>query len=497
MHRILRAAGIGKRRAAQTDRRGIRVDIGGKQIARRARATPNVLLGGVANGRLAREYLHDAIGARARLGEHDHEIGHVHDGEQGLRHVVHERHDLPLRKGARLDLKAAHPQDGAHGEVHHKKRCRVEHAGQTPHGDRGVRLAERRVGKTAPLVFLAHERADDARAGQPLARDQPDLVELPLHAPKVRDATRHDEPEDRADERCRYQEDQTELHIDEQGRHHGTQGQERKARELADRQGDGELHLVDVVGDARDERRRAKSVELGKGERVDVGEQRVAHAGAQSLRGASGHFLADERGGEARERHDHEQGAVHQEGLDVALTHAAVDHERDDEGRKQVEHDLDELARRTERELATKGSAKPFEQFDHTGPSQSTGPFAREQRPLTPKRSHCTLVSAPRRIAARQVCTCRPVIERTLGMSPHEPKKPRGKAISAEWLSKRKGYRHRKTPRVLDGNGCPAEAPYGCFLPDLTRFGTYRHPNPSNARGVFDYSSRLSHARPA
>lgn len=43
---------------------------------------------------------------------------------------------------------------------------------------------------------------------------------------------------------------------------------------------------------------------------------------------------------------------------------------------------------------------------------------------------------------------------------------------------------HAKTPRVLNGNGCPAEAPYGCFLPDLTRFGTYRHPNPLNARGV-------------
>ena len=57
--------------------------------------------------------------------------------------------------------------------------------------------------------------------------------------------------------------------------------------------------------------------------------------------------------------------------------------------------------------------------------------------------------------------------------------------------------RHTKTPRGLDGNGCPAEAPYGCFLPDLTKFGTYRHPNPSNARGVFDYSSRLARLRPA
>ena len=28
---------------------------------------------------------------------------------------------------------------------------------------------------------------------------------------------------------------------------------------------------------------------------------------------------------------------------------------------------------------------------------------------------------------------------------------------------------HTKTPRVLNGNGCPAEAPYGCFLPDQIR----------------------------
>ena len=38
-----------------------------------------------------------------------------------------------------------------------------------------------------------------------------------------------------------------------------------------------------------------------------------------------------------------------------------------------------------------------------------------------------------------------------------------------------------KSARALDGFGCPTEAPYGCFLPDLTRFGTYRHPNPPNA----------------
>ena len=41
-----------------------------------------------------------------------------------------------------------------------------------------------------------------------------------------------------------------------------------------------------------------------------------------------------------------------------------------------------------------------------------------------------------------------------------------------------------KSACALDGSGCPTEAPYGCFLPDLTRFGTCRHPNPSNALGA-------------
>ena len=46
------------------------------------------------------------------------------------------------------------------------------------------------------------------------------------------------------------------------------------------------------------------------------------------------------------------------------------------------------------------------------------------------------------------------------------------------------GKTAQKKARALDGFGCPTEAPYGCFLPDLTRFGTCRHPNPSNALGA-------------
>ena len=54
-------------------------------------------------------------------------------------------------------------------------------------------------------------------------------------------------------------------------------------------------------------------------------------------------------------------------------------------------------------------------------------------------------------------------------------------------LRARRALRGLVKPRknsALDGFGCPTEAPYGCFLPDLTRFGTCRHPNPSNALGA-------------
>ena len=76
----------------------------------------------VGDARHAVEHLVDTRSTRARLGKDHDQVGDVHDGGQGLRHVVHKRHDLALRKLAHVDLDAAHPQDGAHAQVHHQKR---------------------------------------------------------------------------------------------------------------------------------------------------------------------------------------------------------------------------------------------------------------------------------------------------------------------------------------------------------------------------------------
>ena len=55
------------------------------------------LVAPVGDARLAIEHLVDTRRAGARLGKDHDQVGDIHDGGQGLRHVVHKRHDLTLR----------------------------------------------------------------------------------------------------------------------------------------------------------------------------------------------------------------------------------------------------------------------------------------------------------------------------------------------------------------------------------------------------------------
>ena len=96
-------------------------------VAHRARlGQRDRLVAPVYDARFAIEHLVDTRRAGARLGKDHDQVGDIHDGGQGLRHVVDERHDLALRELAHVDLDAAHPQDGAHAQVHQQKRDGVE-----------------------------------------------------------------------------------------------------------------------------------------------------------------------------------------------------------------------------------------------------------------------------------------------------------------------------------------------------------------------------------
>ena len=115
---ICRARAKGEARMAQAQR-GDR-NSATRQFARLGQR--NRLIALVGDARLAVEHLVDTRSTRARLGKDHDQVGDVYDGGQDLRHVVHKRHDLALRKLAHVDLDAAHPQDGAHAQVHHQKR---------------------------------------------------------------------------------------------------------------------------------------------------------------------------------------------------------------------------------------------------------------------------------------------------------------------------------------------------------------------------------------
>ena len=286
----------------------------------------NRLVALVGNARLAIEHLVETRRAGARLGKDHDQVGDIHDGGQGLRHVVDERHDLALRELAHVDLDAAHPQDGAHAQVHHQKRDGIKNRRELAHRDGGMRLVIGCLGKTLALVILAHKGSDHAGARKPLATDECDAIELCLQLLVVRDAARHDKPKHQADGGRANQKNHAELKVDSEGRDHGAHRQERPADEHTHAQRHGELHLVDVVGDARDERRRAKAIELSIAQLVDVLVERAANVSTHALRGERRHLLADERKRDANHGHGGEHHAVVDDGVHIVRADALIDH---------------------------------------------------------------------------------------------------------------------------------------------------------------------------
>ena len=221
------------------------------------------------------------------------------------------------------------------------------------------------LGKALTLVIFTHKRTDHASARKAFAADKRDTVELCLQLLVVRNTARHDNPEHQANGGRANQKDDAELKVDGKGRDHGARRQEGPADEHAHAQRHGELHLVDVVGNARDERRRAKTVEFGIAQLVDVLVERAANVGAHALRGERRHLLADERKRDADHSHGGEHHAVVDDGTHVVRTDTFIDHLGNHQRRKQVKDHFDQLARRANHHISAKLTTKTPEQLNH------------------------------------------------------------------------------------------------------------------------------------
>ena len=228
-----------------------------------------------------------------------------------------------------------------------------------------MRLVIGCLGKTLALVILAHKGSDNAGARKPLATDECDAIELCLQLLVVRDAARHDKPKHQADGGRANQKNHAELKVDSEGRDHGAHRQERPADEHTHAQRHGELHLVDVVGDARDERRRAKAIELSIAQLVDVLVERAANVSTHALRGERRHLLADERKRDADHSHGGEHRAVTDDGVDIVCADALIDHLGNHQRRQQVKNHFDQLTRRANHHISAKLTTKTPEQLNH------------------------------------------------------------------------------------------------------------------------------------
>ena len=231
------------------------------------------------------------------------------------------------------------------------------------------------LGKALALVTFAYKGTNHAGARKPLATNERNAVELCLQLPVVRDATRHDKPKHQADGGRANQKDHAKLKVDGEGRAHRTHCQKGPANEHAHAQRHGKLHLVDVVGDAGDKRRRAKAVEFDIAQLIDVLVERTANVGAHALRGERRHLLADERKRDADRGHGAKHHTVVDDGTHVMRTDALVDYLGNHERRQQVEDHFDQLTRRADHHIPTKLTTKTPEQLNHKRRSLSSSLF--------------------------------------------------------------------------------------------------------------------------
>src|SRR5690606_33299497 len=144
------------------------------------------------------------------------------------------------------DSQAAEPQDRHHGQVedqHHGREHRG-HPASGEHRDTGqvvVGFAE-----ASGLVGLSHEGPDHADAGDLLAQDLVDPVDLLLHHTETRHHSGHDQEHHQGEHRDRDQEEPRQASVLPQGHHDAPDGHHRRHDEHGEPHAQEHLDLLDV-----------------------------------------------------------------------------------------------------------------------------------------------------------------------------------------------------------------------------------------------------------
>jgi hypothetical protein len=303
-----------------------RVDAGEMQIG-----APGQLAnrgGGRDHRRLGVEDLDDPLGADRRARDHHRDERRHHHRHQDLHQVVEERGQRADLHLPRVDPVRAEPQHGHAGRVQDQHHRREDHRLQPADAQR--RVGEIVVGGAEPagLRGLADERADDPDAGQLLAQHAVDLVDALLHQAEQRHHPGHDQPDADGQRGHADQQQPGQADVLAQRHDHARHAHDRRGDEHRADHGHQQLHLLDVVGGAGDQRGRAEPGDLAGGVLADPVEDRRAHVAAERHRGARAEVDRADGADDLHHRHGQHPAA---RGHDVAGV-AARDAEVDDVG---------------------------------------------------------------------------------------------------------------------------------------------------------------------
>ncbi|MBG9887032.1 hypothetical protein ABE10_10915, partial [Bacillus toyonensis] len=275
--------------------------------------------------RLGVEDLADALGRDRRTGDHHRHEARHDDAHHDLADVLHEREQRADLDRAVVDLDAAEPDHADDGDVEDEHEQREEQ-----HEERADLAADDHdvgVGLAEPLLLdpLAHEGAHDPDAGELLAHDAVDRVELALVAAEQRDHPADDESGDDQERRHRDRDEPAEPEVGLQRHDDAADREERRGDEHGRAHHRQHLDLLHVVRVAGDERSGAELRDLAFGEPAHAGEDVGADVAAHAHGGAGGEVRRDDRRDDLAERDGEHERAVRPDVSGVGGGDALVD----------------------------------------------------------------------------------------------------------------------------------------------------------------------------
>ena len=253
--------------------------------------------------RLGVEHLDDPLGGDRRARDHRHHERHHHDRHEDLdevRQVGDERSDLQVAVG---DAVGADPEHGEARDVDDQSHGREHRRHQPPGAQRHVGQVGVGDGEARRLLWLAHECAHDADAGDLLAQHGVDAVDARLHQlegghhPHDHEPE-HDRPRPGSTRRARPTGPMSSRSARIDADHH----RDRSRHHHRGDHHDEHLHLLHVVRDASDQRRRSEAADLAGRELRHLVEQVAPHVAPERHRHPGAEANRDDREDDLHER---------------------------------------------------------------------------------------------------------------------------------------------------------------------------------------------------